>query len=626
MAIPPVISLDEVLEPISGDRPSGVSLAYDAEYDALRTARRSDDGAPQGDWRRDTKSAEWGRVVGLGTDLLKKRSKDLQIAAWVAEALTRTHGFAGLRDGLRLLLGIQERFWDSFHPEIEDGDLESRHGPYVFLNGTLPLVIRGIAMTSGYGEEAYSYLRWEESRATDNAGLKSPDLMEALIAEGKITSKQFDEQVGQTPRRFYEDLVQSLDEALAAYQDLDRAVDARFGRDAPGLGNIRKALDDCRRAMEPIIRTKRAEEPDDNDFHIAPQAAEEPAPEDSAEASVEGLSTPSPRTRPATRSATGPIASAEDAAARIAEAAAYLRTNAPSSATGRLVVRALQMGDLFGPYAAPPSESTAPPSATRQALRKLAADADWTNLLDESERSLARPEGRAWLDPHRYAVTALRSIGDYDGASAAAAVVGFLRFILGAFPDMTDAELSDGTPTANAETRAWIREEVVPPSVEAAATGPDAVWSPPAYESPPSVEVDGDATPDAWDEAIAAVRAGRVGDGFERLRQAVKAAATGRDRFLRKLQMAELCLTAGNPRLALPLAEDLAKQVDEYRLEEWEDERLSARVWAALYRCLNDAAGSADAARAERARQAFARLCRLDVGQALGFSDGRPPG
>ena len=39
----------------------------------------------------------------------------------------------------------------------------------------------------------------------------------------------------------------------------------------------------------------------------------------------------------------------------------------------------------------------------------------------------------------------------------------------------------------------------------------------------------------------------------------------------------------GNHRVALPLSEELARQVDEFRLEQWEDESLIARVWVRLY-------------------------------------------
>jgi type VI secretion system protein ImpA len=625
MGIPPVLNVEEFLEPIAADRPAGANLAYEPEFDTLRAARRSDDDSPQGDWQKQTKSAEWDRVIRLGGDLLRTRTKDLQIAAWVTEALARVHGFAGLRDGLRLLLAIQDRFWDSFHPEIDDGDLESRFGPYVFLDTVLPLVIRGTPLTAGYAETPYSYLRWEESRATDNAGLKNPDLMDALIAEGKITGKQFDEQVAQTPRRFYEELSETLTECLTAYQEFDRSIDAHFGRDAPGLINVRKALEDCRRPLEPILRAKRAEEPDDEwGIAAAPAVEGVPAddePADDATAVVEDRA-PARRKRAAPRSAGGPIGSVEDAVQRIAEAATYLRAQDPTSAVSYLVTRALRTGELFGSGRV--ADAEAPASEVRQNLRRLASEGSWAELLEESELALGRPEGRAWLDPHRYSARALRELDDADRSGPASAVVAYLKTIVAEFPDLADAELSDGTPAANTETRAWVRDEVAPALAAPEAAEPPR-WEPPAYEPEPSpAGATDDAPPDPWDLALAAVRSGRVSEGFERLRKALKSAETGRDRFLRKLQMAELCLMAGNPRLALPLAEDLAKQVDEFRLEEWEDERLNARVWAALYRCLKDASG--DGSLADRAGEAFARLCRLDVGQALGFADGRPPG
>jgi type VI secretion system protein ImpA len=46
---------------------------------------------------------------------------------------------------------------------------------------------------------------------------------------------------------------------------------------------------------------------------------------------------------------------------------------------------------------------------------------------------------------------------------------------------------------------------------------------------------------------------------------------------------------------------------------------LSARVWGALYRCLR--ASGADVGAAERLRQVFTRLCRLDINQAMMFGD-----
>ncbi|MHC5540787.1 type VI secretion system domain-containing protein, partial [Singulisphaera rosea] len=86
----------------------------------------------------------------------------------------------------------------------------------------------------------------------------------------------------------------------------------------------------------------------------------------------------------------------------------------------------------------------------------------------------------------------------------------------------------------------------------------------------------------------------------------------------RKLELAELCLMGNRHHVALPLCEDLARQVDEFHLETWESETLCARVWAAYYRCLRTP-GIANGSE-EKARQVFARLCRLDINQASSFA------
>jgi len=118
------------------------------------------------------------------------------------------------------------------------------------------------------------------------------------------------------------------------------------------------------------------------------------------------------------------------------------------------------------------------------------------------------------------------------------------------------------------------------------------------------------------------VRAGGTSGAIDLIKRAMMTASSGRDRFNRKLQLAELCLMAHRHHVALPLSEDLARLVDEYRLEEWESEQLCARVWAAYYRCLRGS--GAGNGTAERVQQVFARLCRLDVNQALNFGGELP--
>src|ERR1700692_2068691 len=116
----------DLLNPIAGSNPSGANLRYDPVYDQLKEARRQDDTGPQGDWQRERKVADYRQVVDLASKALAQRSKDLQLAVWLTEAALHREKFPGLQQGLDLIRGLLEQFWDTLYPEIEDDDLEPR--------------------------------------------------------------------------------------------------------------------------------------------------------------------------------------------------------------------------------------------------------------------------------------------------------------------------------------------------------------------------------------------------------------------------------------------------------------------------------------------------------------------
>src|SRR4051794_19428341 len=82
-ATPEVINVGALLEPIAGDRPAGESLQYSGIYDEIREARRSEDVLEQGEWKRETKVADWAEVMNLSLRALSSQTKDLQIVAWM---------------------------------------------------------------------------------------------------------------------------------------------------------------------------------------------------------------------------------------------------------------------------------------------------------------------------------------------------------------------------------------------------------------------------------------------------------------------------------------------------------------------------------------------------------------
>src|SRR5512140_1550949 len=114
----------DLLQPVPGPNPSGENLRYAPVYIKIKEARWEEDDAPQGQWQHERKKADWVSVQKLATDALAGQSKDLQLAAWVTEALAHNEGFAGLREGLDLVRGLLVTFWDTLYPEVEEGDLE----------------------------------------------------------------------------------------------------------------------------------------------------------------------------------------------------------------------------------------------------------------------------------------------------------------------------------------------------------------------------------------------------------------------------------------------------------------------------------------------------------------------
>jgi hypothetical protein len=87
-----------------------------------------------------------------------------------------------------------------------------------------------------------------------------------------------------------------------------------------------------------------------------------------------------------------------------------------------------------------------------------------------------------------------------------------------------------------------------------------------------------------WAEALTLTRDSKV-DGLRLVQSHLSGATSGRDTFLRQLQLAELSLEAGVYSLGFPVFDELARTIDTRKLEEWEDRALIVRVFQGLARC-----------------------------------------
>jgi hypothetical protein len=123
----------------------------------------------------------------------------------------------------------------------------------------------------------------------------------------------------------------------------------------------------------------------------------------------------------------------------------------------------------------------------------------------------------------------------------------------------------------------------------------------------------------SWLEAESFIKAGQVEKGLAEMTRLAASETNGRNRFQRKMLLAEACLVSKRERLARSILEELAEQIDKFQLELWESSELIAGVWTKLYRLYKLGGESSDN---DRANKLYERLCRLDPWQALGCTEG----
>jgi hypothetical protein len=84
-----------------------------------------------------------------------------------------------------------------------------------------------------------------------------------------------------------------------------------------------------------------------------------------------------------------------------------------------------------------------------------------------------------------------------------------------------------------------------------------------------------------WDRALQLAMQGQL-EGLRLAQDHIEAAPSGRERFLRQLQLSELCIQAGMHAFAYPILDDLAKIIDGRDLVTWEDQDVIRRTWSGL--------------------------------------------
>lgn len=255
MTLPDGFDLDALLAPIPGDAPQGVDVREDytaqSPYSRLRDARSNardaekqaeapdPDGPPPAD-----PVPLWRSLREIGLKLLTEKTKDLEVAAWLAEAFLRSHGLAGLTACSQLITGLAERYWDDVFPLPDDYGMETRVAPVTGLNGNggggslmAPLFkLTLFNRPDGTPIALYQY------RASAKLSTLDAQSRQQRIAAGAISFEDIEKEARTFGRAGMARLRDDAAAAVEAWEAMAAVLDEKAGADAPSTSQVRDLL------------------------------------------------------------------------------------------------------------------------------------------------------------------------------------------------------------------------------------------------------------------------------------------------------------------------------------------------------------------------------------------------
>jgi len=245
----------------------------------------------------------------------------------------------------------------------------------------------------------------------------------------------------------------------------------------------------------------------------------------------------------------------------------------------------------------PPSEgglTNIPVPYNLESLRAFAGGGQDEAVVRAAEENL--PECIVWLDLNFWAAEALTRLGEGHQA-AAEAVRGETALLLRRLPGLEDLKFSDGTPFAGDDTREWIKGL-------AAGAGGSAEGSAGAPADPAARGVR---------EARELIAEGRTAEAVRRMQQGLRGCASRKDAFHWRVALCSLLVETPEARHALPHIEEILKEIDLFRLEEYDPE-LALKGLKVAWVGFRVNAGLVPE---ERVAEIQGRIARVDVSAAM---------
>lgn len=320
-----VIGVEDLLSEISPDAPCGEDLSYDNSFLAVENMLRPQPaGGVVAGVEQEAEEPNWREVRDKSIELLK-RSKDLRIAMYLALAALNTEGLTGLCDGLALLRGLLERFWEHVHPRLDPDD---DYDPLERIN-----ILQSLSPATVSEQDPMKFRqRLAEVPLCNSAQMGRFTLRDIQIAKGEIQLPT-DEMAGVPGMSVIDAAFQdtATDELLATSQASEEAIEhlanitTVFSENAsqgqtPDMDNFQSVLGSIKRCILGYLAKRGYGE-----------VAEDAAPATGSEPKKDGMSV------------SGEIRSPQEALLAIEKVCQYYDRNEPSSPVPLLLRRAQRL-------------------------------------------------------------------------------------------------------------------------------------------------------------------------------------------------------------------------------------------------------------------------------------------
>lgn len=262
-----LLDFQRLLAPIPGDSPAGSDLreasAGNSLFHRLRelraTARNNERAALANGEAGYIAPADWAEILELAPGLLSDHSKDLDVTAWLIEALTRIHGFAGVAAGFSLAQQLLQHYGEQLWPRPDEHGVNTQLATLTGLNGfgsegALIAPLKSIPLTEGAPPGPFSTWQCEQAFETDRIGDEAKRA--ARSKRGFVLRSDIEKAVAETSSQFFHQLYTALEAARAAFTAYQQTIDQHASSAPQPTARLRDTLDTVAQTLRHIAGDK----------------------------------------------------------------------------------------------------------------------------------------------------------------------------------------------------------------------------------------------------------------------------------------------------------------------------------------------------------------------------------